>query len=409
MKPRTALIIVENLSVPFDRRVWQEAQALQRSGFHVRVICPRSRQDSRWTENLSGIDIWRYPSPVEGRKTGTLLIEFANALMWITVLCLLARIRTRIDVAHICNPPDLLFLPGLVLRAFGAALIFDHHDVSPELMVAKGFSKASWQYRVTRLLERWTFRACNVSIATNESYREIALTRGRMAGQDVFVVRSGPDDARFSNTSRKPIPIVADAIVSGAMIIAYVGVLGHQEGVADLLEVARIIHEDERRKDIAFVIAGAGPELNSLKRTVAETGLDEYVFLLGRIGEEELAYLLSVASVCVNPDLPSVMNDISTMNKIMEYMAFAKPIVQYDLKEGRFSAADSSLYARPGDKRQFADLVLELCDDQTEARRRGAAGKQRYESLLHWRHQEPQLLSAYKRALDKQADCNRES
>lgn len=314
-------------------------------------------------------------------------------------MCVAAGLRRRVDAVQICNPPDILFVPALVLRAFGAALIFDHHDLTPELVLAKGIKRSRWQYRLTAALERCTFAACDVSIATNESYRSVALARGRMDPDRVFVVRSGPDEDRFRTVSPERIDEVATAKASGMKLVAYVGVLGKQEGIADLLEIARIVRDEMGRADICFVIAGSGPELPELRLRVERCQQEHYVHLLGRISEGRLLYLLDSADVCVNPDTPNELNDMSTMNKIMEYMAFAKPIVQFDLHEGRVSAGAASLYARRGDLRDFAAQICHLCDDRAKARAMGEAGRARFHSALSWRYQVDPLLAAYRRAL----------
>lgn len=397
-RERVAVLLVENLSVPFDRRVWQEALALRSAGFEVHVICPASKSNPRRRETLNGITIRRYPPGVEGKGLFGIALEYANALVWQIALSVSLRLRVRVTHAHVCNPPDLLFLPGLVFRMTGAALIFDHHDANPELLVAKGYRQGGLYYRVARILERITFRCADVTIATNESYREIATSRGGKDGADVFVVRSGPDESRFGSLTAAPIASVCDAVSRGDHVVAYVGVMGRQEGIHELLDVAERLVVRRGRRDIRFVLAGSGPEWASVVLEAKRRGISDWFVMLGRIPDAELKYLLTNASVCVNPDIPSAMNDISTMNKVMEYMLFSKPIVQYDLHEGRVSADQAALYAAPGDIDDFATKIEQLCDDQVDASRRGAFGAQRYARSLKWEQQVPALLAAYDRA-----------
>jgi len=390
------LILVENLPVPFDRRVWQEACALRDAGYDVFVVCPRSAQYPLRRELYEGIHIYRYRPGIEARGPAGYLIEYGIALTSQCLLALSIAMRRRIDIVHACNPPDLLFLvalPIVLLRR--ARFIFDHHDVSPELLMAKGRKPGSAIVRVARVLERLTFGCAVVSIATNGSYREVAVARGGMAPQDVFVVRSGPKaefglarpDERLKRGRR--------------YLVAYVGVMGQQEGMDYLLDAARLIVEKYGRNDVIFMLAGSGPETDRLRARARAMGLSEHVEFLGRIADRELVALLRTADVCVNPDEVNPMNDMSTMNKILEYMAVERPIVQFDLREGRASAGDSSLYAIPNDPTSFADEICKLLDDERLRERMGASGRQRFERNLTWAHQVPQLLAAYERAMTK--------
>ncbi len=389
------LILVENLAVPFDRRVWQEAQALRDAGYEVSVICPRSAQHPERFEVLDGVRIHRYPSPFEARRTLGYLIEYPLALVWQLWLALKVARRGRIDLIHACNPPDLLFLVAWPFRRFGRTrFLFDHHDASPELLVAKGRAADSFVVRFARLLERLTFRMADVSIATNESYRRIAIDRGGMSPEDVFVVRSAPDVGRFAGAKVDP------GLRRGRPhLVAYVGVMGIQEGLDYLLDAVDHLVHRYGRTDTQFVLAGAGPEFDAVVARVERMGLAPFIDMPGRVSEQELADLLATADLCVNPDEWNEMNDISTMNKIMEYMALGKPIVQFDLREGRVSAGDASLYARPNDPVALADGIVELLDDPDRRRQMGAIGRERFLEQLSWEHSVPPLLEAYRCAL----------
>ena len=396
------LILVQNLPVPFDRRVWQEALALTGAGYQVHIACPATKEHPRHRESRSGIQIHRYSPGPEARRPAAYLLEYGIAILAQLRIALGIRLRHRIAIVHICNPPDLLFLVALPLIALGSALIYDHHDVCPELMIAKGHRADGWQVRLTRLFERLTYRCCDVSVETNESYRDIALHRGGMSRDDVFVVRSAPEATRFAGAGPE------DTWRQGRKyLVGYVGVMGIQDGLDYLIDAARIIIADWWREDIQFVLVGSGPELPRLRDRVAALGLQDQVLLTGRLSEADLGAVLATADVCVNPDEANRMNDISTMNKVLEYMALAKPMVQFDLHEGRVSAGDSSLYARRNDAASLASCIVQLIDDPGARDEMGQAGRQRLQTTLSWELQVPRLLAAYERAAAKRTAAGR--
>lgn len=395
---RHVLILVQNLPVPFDRRVWQEALALTGAGYQVHVICPRTREHPRRRETLDGVRIYRYWPGPEARRLAAYLAEYTIAIAAQLRLALSIRLRQRLQVVQVCNPPDLLYLAALPLVALGARLIYDHHDACPELMIAKGHREDSLPVRLVRFFERQTYRFCAVAVETNDSYRDIALRRGGMSDDDVFVVRSAPETSRF-----------ADARPDGSWrrgrtyLVGYVGVMGLQDGLDYLIDAARVIISDWGRDDIQFVLVGAGPELPRLRERVWALGISDQVTFTGRLPDADLGTVLATADVCVNPDEANRMNDISTMNKIMEYMALAKPIVQFDLHEGRVSAGDASLYAVPNDATSLAKNVIQLIDDPAARAQMGQAGRQRLATVISWDLQVPQLLAAYQRAAGQRA------
>jgi len=389
-RPRRVLIVIENLPAPFDRRVWQEARALRDAGYQVVVLCPRMKGYTEPYEVVEGIPIYRHPLPFEARGAAGYLLEYATALLWEAWLMWRIRLRHGFDVIHACNPPDLIFLNALPFKwLFGVRFVFDHHDINPELFEVK-FGGRGLFYRLIRLAERLSFRTADVSIATNESYREIAISRGGMASERVFVVRSGPDLSRL--VPREPVP----ALRNGRRhLVGYVGVMGRQEGLDYLLESARILVHEMGRDDVQFALVGGGPELEHLRRLAVEKGVGDFVTFTGRVPDDELLDVLCTADVCVNPDEHNPMNDKSTMNKIMEYMALAKPIVQFDLREGRVSAREASVYARPNDPRDMAEHIAKLLDDPERRARMGRFGRRRVEEDLAWPHEVPKLLAAY--------------
>ncbi len=389
-KRRRVLIIVENLPVPFDRRVWLEATALRDAGYEVTVICPRMKNFTTPHEILEGIEIYRHPLPLEG-DSGALgfLVEYAIAFFWEFVLAWRVFLKKGFDILHACNPPDNIFLIALTFRPFGVRFVFDQHDINPELYIAKYGRKGPLYYMLC-LLERLTFATAHLVISTNESYRRIALERGRKQPERVHIVRSAPDTTKFRPVP--PDPTLKDGF---PYLVAYVGVMGKQEGIDLLLDAVRVIVQEKGRRDILFVLIGSGPEHPHMERYAQEIGLADFVRFTGRIPDEDLLRYLSTADVCVNPDRVNEMNDKSTMNKIMEYMAVGKPIVQFEMTEGRFSAQEASLYARPNDPRDFAEKILELLADPERRARMGAFGRERMEKSLDWRFSREALLRAY--------------
>jgi len=386
---RKVVIIVENLPSPFDRRVWQEATTLREAGYVVSIICPTGKGYTSKHECLEGIHIYRYSLPVEASGAAGYLLEYSSALVFQFWLSIKVLFRHGFDVIHACNPPDNIFIIGAFYKLFGKKFLFDHHDINPELYEAK-FGRRDFFYKVMLLWERWTFRVANISIATNESYKDIAIDRGGMDRDKVFVVRSGPKLDRL-----KIIPPVPALKHGRRYLVGYVGVMGQQEGIDHLLQAARYIIKDKGRTDVHFGLVGGGTQLAEMKALAGELDIAEFVTFTGRVPDQDLLEMLNTADVCVNPDVANEMNDKSTMNKIMEYMALGKPIVQYDLKEGRFSAQEASLYAERNSPEDMANKILLLLDDEQRRTRMGEFGRRRVESELAWSYEAPKLLSAY--------------
>jgi glycosyltransferase involved in cell wall biosynthesis len=395
---RKVFIIVENLPVPFDTRVWKEAVALKEAGHETVVLCPRGKGYAKGYELLEGIHIYRHPTSKEGDTPLGYLWEYGCALLWEFLYSWWIYLRRGFHVIQGCNPPDDIFLVALPFKLFGVKYIFDHHDVNPELYFSK-YEREDFFYKAQIWLERLTFRFSDVVMSTNTSYKDIALTRGGMAPEEVFVVRNGPDLKTFKSVSPNP------ALKHGKRyLIGYVGTMSIQEGLDILLDVAQHI-KNLGRKDIHFTCVGGGPGLAELKKMTQDKDLEEMVNFTGRISDAELLEVLSTADICVNPDKPCQMNDISTMIKIMEYMALGKPIVQFDLKEGKFSAQEASLYAynRNG-ATDFAEKTLWLLDHPEERQRMGEFGRNRVEKELAWEYSVGNLLAAYDRAFGKIRD-----
>ena len=389
-RARRVLMIVENLPSPFDRRVWQEATTLTQAGYQVSIICPVGPGCEKRFEVIDGIEIHRHPLPLEAEGALGYLLEYGCALFWEFVLAWRVLFGRGFDAIHACNPPDLIFLVGGFFKLLmGKRFLFDHHDINPELYEAK-FNRRDFFYRLMLRLERWTFRTADVSIATNESYRQIAVGRGAMPPERVFVVRSGPKLERMRILD--PVP---ELRCGRRHLVGYVGVMGRQEGIDLLLRSVAHIVQVMKRDDIHFGLVGGGTSLEAMKRYAQELGVADHVTFTGRVDDQRMLEMLNTADVCVNPDVANEMNDKSTMNKIMEYMALAKPIVQFDLAEGRVSAQQASLYAARNDEIDFARKVVELIDDPLACRRMGEFGRERVTGELEWRHEAPRLLAAY--------------
>jgi glycosyltransferase involved in cell wall biosynthesis len=390
---KKVLIIVENLPAPFDRRVWQEATTLRDAGYGVAIVCPIGKDHESRHERIDGIEIYRHPLPFEASGALGYALEYASALFWEFALAFKVLRRHGFDAIHACNPPDLIFLVGGFFKLFlGKRFVFDHHDINPELYEAK-FGRRDALHRLMLWLERMSFRTADVSIATNESYRRIALSRGGMDEDKVFVVRSGPKLDRM-----KIVPPDPSLKRGRRHLIGYVGVMGAQEGIEYLLRAAARIVKELGREDVHFGLVGGGTSLEAMRAYASELGIAEHVTFTGRVGDEALLAMLNTADVCVNPDVANEMNDKSTMNKIMEYMALGKPIVQFDLTEGRWSAREASLYAKRNDASDFADCIVSLLDDPERRARMGAYGRERVLHELEWKYEAPKLLAAYEAA-----------
>ncbi|MHC5821645.1 MAG: glycosyltransferase family 4 protein [Nostoc sp.] len=389
---KKVVIIVENLPVPFDRRVWMEATTLIKAGYEVSVICPKGKGFEQEYEVIDQVHIYRHKMPPDISSISGYLQEYATALFWEFRLAHRVWRERGFDIVHVCNPPDLMFLVAGWFKLFkGVRVIFDHHDINLEMYEAK-YGRRDIFYYALSLVERLTFATADVVISTNESYLSVALTRGRKSPEDVFVVRSGPDLSRF-----QPVPPNPVYRRGRKYLVGYVGVMGEPEGIDYLLQSVRYIVYEKKRQDIQFMLIGSGPMFEKLQALSEELEVKEFVEFTGRIPDNELLARLSSCDVCANPDKKMPYNDRSTMNKIMEYMAMGKPIVQFDLLEGRRSAEEASVYAKGNDVVDFAENILELLEDTERRQKMGEVGRKRMEEKLEWRHQVPKLLEAYKK------------
>jgi len=392
------LIIVENLPVPFDRRVWMESTTLKKAGYDVSVICPTGKGYEAKYEELEGIHIYRHDLPPEMSSAVGYIREYSVALWSEWRLARRVLREQGFDVIHACNPPDLIFLVASWFKFLhGKKFLFDHHDLNPELYESKFFKRGMF-YRALKIAERLTFAMADTVISTNQSYRQVAIDRGKMNPDRVHVVRSGPDLSRFNRVEANP-----EYNMGREFLVGYLGVMGEFDGVDHLVKAAHELIKKRGRTDIQFCLIGGGPMLESLKQLSKDLDIDDYLTFTGRVPDEELISRLSSCDVCVNPDPLNPLNDKSTMNKILEYMALERSIVQYDLLEGKRSAEEASLYADPNNIPDFATKIEDLLADPEKRAEMGRIGRSRMVDTLEWRHQIPKLLNAYAQVLDQPA------
>jgi glycosyltransferase involved in cell wall biosynthesis len=388
------LILVQNLSVPFDRRVWLECQSLVRAGFEVAVVCPKAAGDPTYSR-LDGVDLYKYRPYAPGGSSASFIIEYVYSFLATLLLSLRASWRGRFAVVQSCNPPDLFWPIGILFRLLHrSAFVFDHHDLCPELYQSRFPDGNKLVYRALRLMERRTMQAADHVIATNESYRQIVVERDGVAQTSVTVVRTGPDLNRLSRTAAEP-----DLRRGRPHLAAYLGVMGPQDGVNLVLEVADHVVHRLGRRDISFTLIGSGDCFDELVEQSRRLGLTDFVTFTGRIPDADVSAILSTADVGMSPDPKNPLNDVSTMNKTMEYMAFALPVVAFDLRETRVSAGDASVYATPNDVNEFAELLVDLVDDEPRRFTMGLAGRARIEHALAWEHQAPRYVEVYEKLI----------
>jgi glycosyltransferase involved in cell wall biosynthesis len=388
--PVRVLLLLQNESLPSDRHVWNECLALVRAGHELTVVSPIGEdRDLIRHEVLEGVDIHRYVPRGGGDGIAAYAVEYAAALWSMRRLARRLAASGPFDVVHSCTPPDFMLLAALGLRRRGARFVFDHHDLTPELYLTR-FGAGPVQ-RATLIAEQFAFRIADVVLSVNDSYRRVAIERGGLDPDDVFVVRTGPDLTQFAPTEPDP-----ELKRGKRFLLSYVGVMGPQDGIDEaLLSLAEL---RSIREDWHAMFMGDGPLLDRMRSMSSELGLSGCVEFTGWFEHDEIGRALSTSDVCLAPDPKNPLNDISSMVKISEYMAMSRPIVSFDLAESRFGAAAAAVFAAPGDHRGFATHISDLLDRPDRRAEMGAAGRARAEALLAWEHQERSLLSAYRRA-----------
>jgi glycosyltransferase involved in cell wall biosynthesis len=391
----TVVFLIANHALPRDRRVWQECRSVQALGFRVIGVSPMGTLPGTGgrLDEVEGIPIHRFPLAHSGGGLAAYGREFGGALWHCArVLRRVAR-ETPIDVVHAGNPPDFLLLAGLPLRRGGTRLIFDHHDLSPELYLSRTGHRDA-VYAALRGLERVSFRAADVVISTNDSFRRIAIERGGKHPDDVFVVRNGPDLSRFRLADPDP------GLKRGKRhLLAYAGVMGRQDGIDHALRALAALRR--RRDDWHAILVGDGEVMAEMRELARGLRLDGAVEFAGWMPSDGVVRVLSSADVCLAPDPPTEANELSTMIKVMEYMALGRPIVSYDLHESRVSAGPAARFASGGDVEAFAREIDRLLDDPAARQAMGEAGVERVRSGLSWGHSEVALQRAYERVLSR--------
>jgi len=390
------LIIVQNLPVPFDRRVWLECQALTAAGHQVTVICPKGKGDPTF-QVIDTVQLYKYrPYAPGGSKLG-FIMEYGYSFAATAWLTLRARVSGGFKVMQACNPPDIFWPIAMALRGVDRTrFVFDHHDLCPELFESRFPNGPKLPYRALRALERRTHRTADHEISTNGSYRDIALTRSGKSPADVTVVRTGPDPRRLRRG-----PVRPELRRGRRFMAAYIGVMGPQDGVDIVVRAAAVVVNELGRDDIAFTLIGSGDCFDELVALRDQLGLAGHVEFTGRVPDEAVAEILSTADLGLSPDPKNPLNDVSTMNKTMEYMAFELPVVAFDLRETRVSAGDAAVYATPNDVNAYAAAIVDLIDDESRRAELGKLGRVRVEQELAWSHQEQAYLDVYRRVLDE--------
>jgi glycosyltransferase involved in cell wall biosynthesis len=384
------LIIVQNLPVPFDRRVWLECQALVSAGYRVAVVCPKGSGDPGY-EVIDTVELYKYRPYAPGGSNLSFAAEYVYSFLATTWMALKARRSGRFAVIQACNPPDIFWPLAMAFRALeGTRFVFDHHDLCPELYESRFPEGPKLPYKGLRALERRTHRAADHVISTNDSYRKIAMARSGKRPADVTVVRTGPDPQRLRRGQAYP-----ELRRGRRFLAAYIGVMGPQDGVDIIVQAASILVHELGREDIAFTLIGSGDCYRDLVALRDELGLAGHVEFTGRAPDELVSRILSTADVGLSPDPKNPLNDVSTMNKTMEYMAFELPVVAFDLRETRLSAGDAALYVKPNDVHDYAAAIAAFMDDEPQRARLGKLGRARVEQELAWSHQLRAYLDVY--------------
>jgi glycosyltransferase involved in cell wall biosynthesis len=391
---RRVLIIVQNLPVPFDRRVWLEATTLTAHGYRVSVICPKAKGFNSSFEVIEDVDIYRYPLPIDAKSA----LCYAAEFVWCFVASALLSLRVALfgrgfDVLHVCNPPETFWPLGLFWRAFGKVFLFDHHDLSPEMFAVKFDRSDGLLHRALLWLERRTFRAAQIVVTTNESHRQVAITRGGKQTEDIFIVRSGPDMGRF----RRYEPSL-EWHHGKPFLLAYLGEICVQDGVDYLLRSIVLLRDTFERRDFHCVIIGGGPHQPAIKELASTMGVGDLVTFTGRVSDEQLCRILSSATIGIDPGPKNPWSERSTMNKVIEYMYFGLPVVAFDLHETRVSAGDAGRYATANSEHDLALEIDKLLADEAERQVMSRAAEARVREQLAWNHSVPVLLAAYDRA-----------
>lgn len=399
--PGRVLMIVENLPVPFDRRVWQEATALREAGYEVSVICPMGKGYDKREETLDGINIYRHPLPIEGAGLFGFAVEYSTALFYEFFLSCRVLRRHGFDIIHASNPPDLIFLVALFHKIlFCKKFLYDQHDISPELYEVK-FGRKGIVHRVLRFLERCSFRLADGSLATSEMLKLRAVDEGQMPENRVWVVRSFPDLNRFRRSA--PDPSLRKAHTH---LVGYVGIMAEQDGVELLVRAMGYAVSKLGRKEIGCVIVGDGPQLSRLRALANELGLHDNVEFTGYLSGDAFLSALSSFDIGVIPDPSNICNDMLSMNKVFEYMAVGIPFVQFNLKQSKIDSGEAAIVVDDQTPEALADGIVQLLDDEQRRERMSAYALKHARAEFQWSSEKHSLLRAYRTLLPSPASNN---
>ena len=389
-RSQRVLIIVQNLPVPFDRRVWLECQALVRAGYGVSVICPKGKDDPKFAE-LDGVRIYKYRPAPPTKSTASFFYEFAYCWLMTAWLALKVFVRDGFKVMQACNPPDTFFVLGALFKLVGVKYVFDQHDLCPELFESRGEGFSRGLHKVLLLLERGTYATANQVISTNESYRAVAFRRGHKRPDQVTIVRTGPDPDKLRRSEPRP-----EHRRGHRNLVVYLGVMGPQDGVDYALRAVHHFVHVLGRTDTQFTFIGKGDAFADLQHLAAELEIEPHVFFTGRAPDELVAEIMSTADLGLSPDPKNPLNDVSTMNKTMEYMSYELPVVAFDLVETRVSAQDAAVYVEPNDTTRYAESIADLIDDPDRRADMGKQGRDRVEKVLAWPNSARNYLTVYR-------------
>jgi glycosyltransferase involved in cell wall biosynthesis len=387
---KRVLMLLENCTYPLDIRVRYEAEALVSIGYQAAVICQRGVKEP-WREMINRVSVYRYPAPPQAKGFLGYLVEYSYSLLAAFILSLFVSLTHGFDIIHAANPPDTAVFIALFYKPFGKKFVFDHHDLVPDMYLARSKNQGSQAfYRILTWLERLSFRYADHVIATNQSYQAVAIERGHVSADKITVVRNGPALERLKLVDPDP-----ELKKRASIIIGYIGVMGPQDGLDYLLRAIQQLITVLQRNDFFCVIIGKGSALAELKAYAGQLGLEQTVWFTGFIPEADMLRYLSTCDICVDPDPSNSFNDRCTMVKMMEYMTLQKPIVAFDLPEHRVTAGEAALFARPNDELDFARQIAILMDDPERRKRMGEIGRERVENQLAWPFQKKSLLKAY--------------
>ena len=392
------LLIVENESVPFDRRVWQQALSLKNTGAKVTVICPIFGKDNKRFEILEGINIFRYPLVFsDGTKKGYIK-EYSFAFIRTIILYHRVLLKNgRIDIIHVANPPDIFWPLALYARIFNTKFIFDEHDLAPETYVSRFELEGNHKSLLVTILKKsqyLSYKFAHAVISTNETYKREASNIYPKNKDKIYIVRNGPDTQKIFTTKQNKLLKKGRSYLFG-----FIGVMAIQDGLDYIIKAVDYLVKNKNFKDFIVYLIGSGDDIPRLNNMVNELKLEEYIIFTGRIPDEPAFEILSTADVCLSPDPYNPLNDKSTMTKVMEYMTLGKPIVSFKLKEAQYSAMDSAIYVNNNDPVAFAEGILQIISNPESAKEMGEKGKKRVEDVLSWQIQSKKLIEAYKQVL----------